>query len=133
MKKSLLYLLALSMFTVSAFASEEGCSDMIKKCFSEEGVKKSNCFYRASVDQSCENTQLGKLAHKRWMNSGAATTHGTQAFLGPLGVDSNCANSCDNQWLAFMIAEEPMLSTIEQVNSCLDTCKTKKAIDIPSL
>jgi len=117
--------------TNSAFSEEMACQQIVKKCFSEEGMKKSNCFYRASQDKECENTETGKVTYKRWTLSGAPTDGNTQAFLGPIGVDLSCTLNCDNQWLAFIIADESTKSTADHVTKCLDSCKTEDTLQLP--
>ncbi|MDZ4785194.1 MAG: hypothetical protein SGJ02_03860 [bacterium] len=131
MKKILLLsIISCGLFFNSASASDATCLDLVKSCFSETEAVKSNCFYRATSDKSCENTDAGKLIHKRWTLSGTSNDQGAYGFLGPVAADESCTNGCDNQWLAFMIAKESTDSIIKHVDACLEACKEGNPLKI---
>lgn len=114
----------------NSWASESTCQNDIRQCFSEEGAKKSNCFYRISESSECQETETGRLAAKRWIMSGAPAAQGANSFLGPAAVDSTCIATCDNQWLAFVIAEEEAASTTTHISECLDSCRIGDNLEI---
>jgi len=110
--------------------NEKQCQSEIRKCFSEEGAKKTNCFYRITQSNECKETETGKLAGKRWTMSGTQLPEGANAFLGHSSVEASCLTSCDNQWFAFIVAAEPANDTSSHVSTCLDACKVDSKLEI---
>jgi hypothetical protein len=121
--KNIQLLLATTLLTASAaFASETSCQSELRGCFSLDGAKKNNCFYRVTENSECQNTEAGKLAGKRWGVTESTGETETHSFLGPSSIDNSCLQSCDNQWLAFIVAEESPASTTKHVSACIDSC-----------
>lgn len=131
MKFTLGFAFVVTLLTCSqALATETSCQNDIRQCFSEEGAKKSNCFYRISESSECKDTETGKLAAKRWALSGTPAAQGANSFLGPAAIDSTCIATCDNQWFAFLIAEEDAASATGHISSCLDSCRIGDNLEI---
>lgn len=121
--KNLISLIAMMLLIAgTGFASETSCQNDLRECFSLEGAKKSNCFYRVTENSDCQNTEAGKLAGKRWGVTDNTEATEAHSLLGPSSVDNSCLQSCDNQWLAFIVAEESPSSTSKHVSACIDSC-----------
>jgi hypothetical protein len=132
MKIHILFSVFTLLIASAAVASELSCQNELRGCFSLDGAKKNNCFYRIAENSDCQKTEVGQLAGKRWgvtENTGETEAH---SLLGPSSVDKSCLESCDNQWLAFIVAEESPASTSKHISACLDSCSsTHQELIIP--
>ena len=120
--RAILTTLSVIGFCLPCYASEITCQSDLKECFMLEGSKKDNCLYRVAENSTCEKTEAGKLASKRWNLASASVDGNTNSFFGPSSVDNSCLTSCDNQWLAFIVADESPSETSKHVSICLDGC-----------
>lgn len=137
MKRSIAAILIVLLPLTFAFADEVECLFEIQECFSKEDLtKKSNCFYHVSRHNSCKNTESGKVAYKRWAISGNILNENSEdgsalGFLGPVSFDLKCVSSCDNQWLAFIIAGEASITTSKQIDKCITDCIENSSLKTP--
>lgn len=124
MNKILFGLLSIIILNTTALASESDCQKELRECFMTDGAKKTNCFYRVAESPKCKATQTGRVAAKRWGLAGSQEAAGANSLLGPSFVDNSCLLSCDNQWLAFIVAEETPISISKHTIACLESCQS---------
>jgi hypothetical protein len=124
MNKLLFGLLSVVILSTSALASEIDCQNDLRECFMLDGAKKTNCFYRVAENPSCKTTQSGRVAAKRWSLAGSQEASGANSLLGPSSADNSCLVSCDNQWLAFIVAQETPISISNHTIACLESCQS---------
>ncbi len=116
-------ILSIILASSTAYASDTSCQSDLKECFMLEGAKKNNCLYRIAENSECASTEAGKLAAKRSGLAADTEDESENSFLGPSSINNSCLISCDNQWLAFIVADETPANTAKHVSACLDGCK----------
>lgn len=109
--------------------SAEQCSQMVKECFSSNGIQRSNCFYTSAKHPFCEGTDVGNLVYKRWSLSANSTIDGSTppGLLGPSVYDEQCIEACDTQWLSTLVKGE--YTATKGTDACLNSCKKENTID----
>ncbi|MCB0338533.1 MAG: hypothetical protein KDD53_02965 [Bdellovibrionales bacterium] len=113
-------------------ATYEQCAPLLKECFTESGIKKTNCFYSTAKHPFCEGSQLGELAFKRW-SLAADTTVGGQTppgLLGPSLYDEKCISGCDIKWIGNLVAKKDPSQSMSEVQSCLDSCELQNPLEM---
>lgn len=115
-----------------ATGSEPQCAQMLKECFSSNGLQRSNCFYTTAKHPFCEGTEIGKMIYERWTLA-ASTTVGDKTppgLLGPSIYDESCIANCDNQWLGQLVDGQYGQKSLRSVQSCLDACRKENQLEI---
>ena len=111
--------------------TDRQCSELVRECFQNKGLKKSNCFYSTAKHPFCEGSDTGNLIYRRWTLA-ADTTVGDKVppgFFGPSAYDSKCISDCDNQWFG-MLLQENTIQTNKQVSVCFDNCKVENPLEV---
>lgn len=109
----------------AAGGSAEGdrCAELLKECFAYGAIEKSSCFNVSANHPFCAETELGRLAAKRFAMSPQHDGRATgPALTGPQLVDGDCVANFDSQWSGYLIGGNTSREAVRQLDAVLDGC-----------
>ena len=108
------------------------CAQLVKECFAQNGIERSNCWYASAHHPFCDGSKLGALIDKRWAldSSSIDEGHDSPSLLGPQFVDQACVANCDNVFLGTLINGDESAAHIRQIDSCFDSCRHNSNFEI---
>jgi hypothetical protein len=130
MKARTIYLLLLCALFIPAYlyAIDEGepCEELVRECFAKNGTKRDSCFFTVSKHPFCDGSELGRLTLHRWTTSASTVPEGSRGLFGPAEFDQACVENCDSRWISSALHSETTPELIEEIHSCLESCRIKK-------
>ncbi len=104
-------------------AATDRCAELLKECFAYGAIEKSSCFTVSANHPFCTETDLGRLAAKRFAMSPQHDGRATgPALTGPQLVDGDCVANFDSQWSGYLISGNTTRETVRQLDAVLDGC-----------
>lgn len=108
------------------------CAQIVKECFAQSGIERSNCWYGSAHHPFCDGSKLGDLINKRWALDSSSIDDGEEShsLLGPEFIDHACVSNCDNVFLSALINGTDTTGNLRQINSCYDSCRQESNFEI---
>lgn len=111
------------------------CAELIKDCYAQTGIERSNCLFNNSKMPACEKSQLGNLAFRRWSTAPERPTdiQDAPAFLGPIAAsDKACLANFDKDFSNALTNGVPTAEALQKLQTKLDSCKVNADLDMRS-
>lgn len=108
------------------------CITMMRECLAGAAFERSSCLYSVATHPFCEETELGKLAYKRWsMSSGHdADQDAPPSLLGPQLLDQSCIVEFDERLREAMSSPSLDTDIVRGLYSSLDGCRTDRELQL---
>lgn len=128
--RDILLLLSALMFPQLGQAeSADKCAELVRECFSYEGVERSTCFHASAKHSFCVSGALGNLARLRWEMSPIQHQglEDASALSGPRVLDSECIKQFDTQLSSSMLSAAITEKQIQRLTAVLKGCESSLA------